>query len=148
MENIGDQRATFILKTLLWVFANGVLIVCMLMIDMNWNMFDWHGPELDGWAILFFSIILTFSFVLIKMSSKILSLGQANVYSIAAVITFGLGVMIVFGQDKPSEGLLGRDEMPPLWYNLFFIFIHAIPLFSYLYFQKIKGLSRLGKEKS
>jgi uncharacterized membrane protein YagU involved in acid resistance len=148
MANIGDRRASTILKSFLWLIANGALIISMLMLDMNWNMFDWHGPELDGWAILFFSIILTFSFVLIKMSSKILSLGQANVYSIAAVITFGLGVMIVFGQDKPSEGLLGRDEMPPLWYNLFFIFIHAIPLFSYLYFQKIKGLSRLGKEKS
>ena len=148
MANIGDKRAALILKSILWVFANAAILISMLMIDINWNMFDWHGPELDGWTILFLSIILIFSFILIKMSNKILTLGLANVYSISAIVSIIIGFLIVLGQDKPSDGLLGRDEMPPVWYNVFYIFIHSIPLFSYLYFQKIKGLSKLGKDKS
>ena len=115
-----------ILISIGWFGATALLYVMLVILELNWNLFDWQ-PRIDPKA-------LTLAAGLCSILLGILLLSQVSHSCLSGWISFLLCLALlalaiyVLPPEPITRGMFGRKEPSPLWYRSARFVVMALPL--------------------
>jgi hypothetical protein len=114
-----------IMVTIGWLTAAGVFAAAMMILEINWNLFDWN-PRLD-------LIALACGFGILGALAAIWLLARSIRDKSGQVISFVLCVLLVglaihlFPAEFASEAFLERKRPSPLWFRGARVLLMSLP---------------------
>ena len=114
-----------ILLALGWLAAAAGLYVALVMLEFDWNLYDWQ-PRLDLKASgLIFGMLAAFAamWCLARVSCNRFSRGV----SLAACLALLALAVYVLPSEPMTQGLFAREAPSPLWYRAARFVLLALP---------------------